>query len=136
MAAFTWSLITPTAKRSVVGVGATSDTFGAGAADGMLLDSVSGFGVRVSADSGQTITTAVSLIAYAKDPYTGRWARAPDWDLPNPSGVTGVRDQYLGGFAVSGPAGAVAYEPSAGAVSSGSLTIAIIATALRTGELL
>lgn len=135
MANIVWTTITG-AKISVEGVGAATDVLDTTASStaGMNLSGLDGFAVYVEADSGQTITTAISLRAYAQDPYSGRWARAPDWDISNTFGVTGIRSQYMAGFSVDSPAGRVGYEPSAGAVSSGSLHIRIIATGGK-GEL-
>lgn len=125
-ATFTWARVTG-AARSTVGTGAVTDTFAGGSTDGMALSGVEAFQVTVEAASGQTITTKIELIAYVQDPYTLRWSRAPRWDIPNGNGITGARSQYMDGFIVDGGAGRVAYVPSAGAVSGGSLSIRITA---------
>jgi hypothetical protein len=130
MANFAWTL---TGARSATGTGAAADTFGAGDTDGMNLDAVGGFGVYVEADETRTISTAFALKAYAKNPITGRWSRAPGWDLAG--SITGDRGEYLGGFEVVSPAGRVAYVPSAGAVSAGNVSIQIVATGVK-GEAL
>jgi hypothetical protein len=126
----TWSLVTG-ASHSVEATGAVDCTFTvatAAATDGMLLDSVGSVAVEVCADAGQTITTAFSLKAYLMNPWTGVWSRAPDYDLANASGETGDICQQVGGWSVPGPQGRLAYAPSAGAVSSGSITIRMTAT--------
>lgn len=123
---FVWTPASTQASRSVKGVGAAADTFGEGTTDGMPLDHVGGFAVWVCADSGQTITTAIELTAYAYHSYLAVWAQAPVWNLAGTK--TGVRCEYLDAFPVYSPAGRVGYAPSAGAVSSGNLTIWIFAT--------
>lgn len=125
----TWSAITG-ATRSRQGVGAVSCTLTPATADaaaGMWLNGVAGFAVWVCADAGQTITTAFSLTAYAQEPYSLLWGPQPEWNATTTS--TGTRCAPIGtGFKVDSPAGRVAYAPSAGAVSSGGITIKIIAT--------
>lgn len=122
----TWTAVTGSA-RSCTGTGAAADTFGSGASDGLLLDSVDSFSVYAEADSGQTITTAVQAKAYVQDPYTKRWARAEAYDITGQT-VTGVRTVLIGSFKVYGPVGRIAYENNGGAVSSGSLTFRLVAT--------
>ena len=123
---FAWSAASSQAGRSVKGIGATSDTFGEGATDGMNLTKVGGFAVWVCADEGETIKTAVELTAYAYHSYVAAWAPAPVWNLAGSQ--TGVQCEYLDAFPVYSPVGRVGYAPSAGAVSSGDLTIWILAT--------
>jgi hypothetical protein len=125
-----WSPVSG-ASRSVTGTGAVNCTLtvaSASATAGLNLSGVGGFSVRVCADSGQTITTAFSLSAYVQDAYTLIWARSKDWDLVGT--LTGDRCYQIGGWQVVSPAGRVAYAPSAGAVSSGSVTIHLKATNL------
>lgn len=128
-----WSPVSG-APRSVTGTGAVNCTLTvatASATAGLNLSGVGGFSVRVCADSAQTITTAFSLSAYVQDAYTLIWARAKEWDLVGT--LTGDRCYQIGGWEVISPAGRVAYAPSAGAVSSGSVTIHLKATS-RTGD--
>jgi hypothetical protein len=130
---FVWTMADTNAARSVKGVGAAADTFGEGATDGMALANTKGFAVWVCADLGETITTAFVLTAYAQHPYLALWGPAPIWDLSGSE--TGVRCEYLDAFPVFSPAGRVGYAPSAGAVSSGDVTIWIVATG-NSGELI
>jgi hypothetical protein len=127
----TWSAITG-ATRSRQGVGAASCTLTPATADaaaGMWLNGVGGFSVWVCADAGQTITTAFSLTAYAQEPYSLLWGPQPQWDATTTA--TGARCIPIGsGFQVDSPAGRVAYGVSAGAVSSGNITIKIVATGI------
>jgi hypothetical protein len=132
----TWSAANASAERSVVGTGAIGCTFST-SAQGMDLSGVKGFSVEVCADSGQTIATAFSLSAWVRDPYLALWMPAPVWNLT--SITTGVRCVYLDGWNVVSPQGRVGYSPSAGTVSSGSISIRITATGLGPydgGELL
>jgi hypothetical protein len=132
MANIVWTNI---GSRSVEGVGTTTDVFGGAAGDGMSLNRVGSVSVEAEADSGQTITGVVALGATVQNPYTLRWNRAPDYDLDNLSGVTGVRGQFVGAFPVGGPSGRLGYYVKSGSVSSGSLTIRLTATSLA-GELI
>jgi len=124
-----WSAITG-ATRSRKGVGAVNCTLtvATAAADaGMWLNAAGGFSVWVCADAEQTITAAFSLTAYAQEPYSLLWGPQPAWDVASTS--TGSRCAPIGtGWRVDSPAGRVAFAPSAGAVSSGGITIKIIAT--------
>jgi hypothetical protein len=115
------------ATRSKVATGAANCTFTeatASATDGMWLDSVGAFSVMVCADAGQTVTTSFALNAYVYDSLALVWAPAVAWNLAANTGIN-ERCQPMGGFSVSGPVGRIAFAPSAGAVSSGNITIRI-----------
>lgn len=125
-----WANITG-ASRSRTATGAVNCTLTPATATssaGVNLSGVGAFAVEVCADSGQTITTAFSLSAYTYDPYAGLWMPAPDYNLTSTS--TGSQCVSFGGWTVVSPAGRIAYAPSAGAVSSGSITIRITATTI------
>jgi hypothetical protein len=125
----TWATISG-AERSVQATGAANCTFTvatATATAGMNMVGVGGFSVEVCADSGQTITTSFALSAYTYSTYGLLWMPAPGYNLPAPSDGTGDRCQQIGGFIAWGPIGRIAYAPSAGAVSSGNITIRITA---------
>lgn len=123
-----WASITG-ASRSKTATGAVTCTFTvatAAATDGMWLDSVGSFSVEVCAAAGQTVTTSFALSAYVYGAYSLVWAPAPFWDLPANTGI-GAQCQQMGSFTVPGPIGRVAFAPSAGAVSSGNITIRVSA---------
>jgi hypothetical protein len=124
-----WSVITG-AERSTYAIGAANCTFSVATATssaGMSLVGVGAFSVTVCAASGQTISTSFALSAYTYGPYEAFWSKASAYDLPAPSAGTGDKCQFIGGFEVDAPAGRVAFAPSAGAVSSGNITIWITA---------
>lgn len=126
MAALSWTTTT-NAVISRECTGAAADTFNSGATDGMQLSGTGAFAVFVEADSGQTISTAGGLTAYVQNPYTLRWARAEMYDA-SAGTVTGVRGVLAGAFTVAAPVGRIGYQNNGFAVSSGSLTIRIVAT--------
>ena len=129
----TWARVTG-ASRSVVASGAEDCTFtvaSRGATDGLNLNAVGAISVKICAASGQTITTKFAVKAYSFDPWYLDWIRDPDWDLSNPNGETGAQCQVVGTWTVSGPIGRIAFVPSAGAVSSGNITIRIIASGVN-----
>ena len=131
-----WTPASTNSSRSVQGVGGASDTFDTtSTTDGMALSRVGGFAVWVCADEGETVTTSFVLEALAFHPFLSIWtADAPEWDIPNAQGGTGERCQYMQAFKVFSPAGRVGYQPTAGAVSGGDITIWIVATTV-TGDL-
>jgi hypothetical protein len=102
----------------------------------MALDGVGAISVKVCAASGQTITTKFVLIGYTMDPYDDVWSRDPSWDLPNVDGETGAECQVVGTKSVVGPVGRLVYGVESGAVSSGTITIKIIASEFGRGRLL
>jgi hypothetical protein len=123
----TWTAVSTTSARSVVGTGAIDCTFST-SAQGMALSGVGGFAVYACAASGQTIATAISLSAWVYDPWLTVWSRAPAYDLVGTT--TGARCELLGGWAVESPAGRIGYSPSAGTVSSGAIYVRLIATGM------
>jgi hypothetical protein len=124
-----WSVISG-AERSTYAIGAANCTFtvaSASSSAGMALVGVGNFSVWVCAAASQTITTSFALSAYTYNPYALRWGAATFWNLPAPSGGIGNQCQPIGGFNVDSPVGRVAFAPSAGAVSSGDITIYLVA---------
>jgi hypothetical protein len=108
-----------------------TETFAAAATDGASLRSASGWDVYVEADSGQTLSGAGSLLAYWYSNTTGRWNRAPDFDISIPAGVASNRGFYpLAGSPGKGipvlvQSGRIGYTVSGATASGGGFTIYI-----------
>lgn len=134
MAALTWTTTTG-ANVSRESTGAVGDTFNSGATDGMQLSGVGAFAVHVEADASQTLTAAGGLTAYVQNPHTLRWSRAEQYDCPAGT-VTGVRSVLAGAFTVAAPCGRIGYQNSGFTVSSGSLSLRLVATDAKSGGLL
>lgn len=92
--------------------------------DGVALGPIGqGFAVIVSADSGQTLSGAGTLLAYVYSGAVGRWIRCADLDIT--VGTSGVRDLTFNAIWVAGRKGRVAFVPSSVTVSSGGVTVFI-----------
>jgi hypothetical protein len=124
--AITWSSTGTRSAKAVCTTGTESppsdsltppDGAGATVADAM------GYYVCVEADSGQTLSGAGSLKAYAWNPLSGVWARVPDLDLATTTAT--IRGLGFIGNEVISRRGRIAYVPSGVTYSSGSLTIYI-----------
>lgn len=126
MAALVWTTTTG-ANVSRESTGAVGDTFNSGATDGMQLSGVGAFAVHVEADASQTLTAAGGLTAYVLNPHTSRWSRAEQYDCAAGT-VTGVRSVLAGAFNVLSPVGRIGYQNNGFTVSSGSLTIRLVAS--------
>lgn len=132
--------VVPGATRSVI-VTCTTGTETcaslASATDGMLLGPsitegnvvgpVAGFSVQAEAAAGQTLASG-SLLVCERDDISGRWRPMPDTCSLS---ATAARDHSPctgGGFTVISPRGRIALVPSGVTVSSGSVTIRLLAT--------
>jgi len=108
-----------------------TETFGAAATDGLLLDRLTGWDVLVQADSGQTLSGAGTLQAWVYDPIQLVWARAPDYDISVPASLASIRNFYPlagspgKGVPVIASQGRIGYTPNGVTISSGGVTIYI-----------
>jgi len=128
MATMSWTQV---GSRSVSSTCAIGDTLAGaadpttGATDGASLDGVAAFVVTAAAATlGATIQAALTLSCYLRDAVSGLWLPAPQLDLAGSS--TGKRGESFPSVQVSGPSGRIAYQPAAGSLSAGQLTISII----------
>lgn len=130
-AAATWSSASTSETRSVKGVCAagTSCDAPSAATDGMNLSVVRFIAVQACADSGQTITDGASADVYYYDADSGLWGKS-DLSLSFP---TGARCSWAEGnspghgLPILAARGRIAIVPNAMAVSSGGLTLWLLA---------
>src|SRR5512146_325831 len=130
----------PGAPRSVVVICTTgTETCAslASATDGMLLGPsitegnivgpVAGFTVQTEADTGQTLAGG-SLLICVRDDISGRWRLMPDVCALAAAATRDHSPCAGGGFSVTSPRGRIALVPSGVTVSSGSVTVRMLAT--------
>jgi hypothetical protein len=87
--------------------------------------------IYVSADSGQTLTAGtVTLLVYRYDEALARWAQAPSLTVTLTSPGS-VRDLYHEGFSINTLRGYLMVIPSGVAVSSGGVTIKLLASVAK-----
>ena len=124
----TWTAIGP---RSVQSIQSTNDTQPpANTTDGLNLDSVAGFTVHISCDTGQTFNNAASTFqAWRYSITTGRWSRAPENDITVGATGVGVRDIAVS-FQVASPRGQIAHIATSVGVTGGGLTLTYECNAL------
>lgn len=136
--AITWSTTNQNGSGKAVCTTGT-ETFAAGALDGVSCANAGAIEVFLEADSGQTLSGAGNLLAYALDDINGLWARAPDFDLAVTSAMASNRAAtFIGpsagkGIPVISKRGRMAYVPSGVTVSSGGVTIAMNLASARPG---
>lgn len=124
----------PRSAKAVCSTG--TETFAAAITDGILLDKfVTTVGVHISADSGQTLSGAGTLLCYVYNPASTRWSRMPALDIPVTSAASGLRDvgfpalrlqNYLSdkvGLKDTPGQTRLAYVPDSVTLSGGGLTI-------------
>jgi hypothetical protein len=87
--------------------------------------------VWVAADASQTLTAgAVTLLVYRYDASVGRWAQAPGLTITLTSPGS-VRDLYDAGLTINTSRGYLLVIPSGVAVSSGGVTIKLLASGAK-----
>ena len=122
--AATWASIGP---RSVSSIQATTEAAPSVATDGMLLEAVAAVTVWLEADAGQTISADVGQVdVYQHD--IGAWGAAPALVLQVPPGSSGHRRVQLGTVRIDNPRGRLACIANGVSVSSGGVTVYIVAT--------
>lgn len=136
-AAASWAAVSGT-SRSVVGTCASgtcdAPTGTPSAATALMLDGVDTVDVWISADSGQTLTAGtVTLLAYRYDAKIARWFPAPDLNV-TVTAPGSTRDLYSPGYTLTGR-GFLRFVPSSVAVSSGGLTITLLAWSKQNGAM-
>lgn len=137
MANMTWALLATNAYTAIGTCATGTDTFGAGATDGLSLGRLTAVDLVVEADTGQTLNGACPILWMWQDPDTLRWARFPGWD--ETITITGVRSvKFMGpsagtGYPVIGRSGRIAAYPNAVIVSSGGVTFRLIGTPAAAG---
>lgn len=131
----------PPASRSVACVCASgtcdAPTGAPTASTALYLDAPTTVEIYVSADSSQTLTAgAVTLLVYRYDEALARWAQAPSLTVTLTSPGS-VRDLYGEGFTINSSRGYLLVIPSGVAVSSGGVTIRLLASgAKKTSQVL
>jgi len=126
---FPGGLVVAQGRKAVCSSG--TETFAAAATDGASLRSASGWDVYVSADAGQTLSGAGSLLAYWFSNTTSLWYRAPEFDIAIPAAAATNRGYYpLAGSPGKGipvivQSGRIGYTPSGVTISSGGVTVFI-----------
>ena len=101
--------------------------------DGLNLESIAGFTLYATCDSGQSFNSAATMLkAYRYDPYVGIWARAAELDITIGSEPLTLRS-IATAFSVSSPRGSIAHIWDGTGVSGGNLTISYTVSML-TGD--
>jgi hypothetical protein len=97
----------------------------------VYLDAPRTIEIYVSADASQTLTAgAVTLLVYRYDAALARWAQAPSLTITLTSPGS-VRDLYSEGFSINSSRGYLMIIPSGVAVSSGGVTIRMLASGAK-----
>jgi hypothetical protein len=100
--------------------------------EGVNLDSVSGFTVHFSCDSGQTFSsTAGGFSAYVWNEFALAWSRTPELDIAVPTNAVGLRRFSSTGWNVASPRARVAHVASGIGISGGSVTVDYTCSLLR-----